>query len=290
MVSTNLTELLATYIHALHILHFHGVLDGYGHLSVRNPNNPPTFFLMGRLAPALVSGPDDIGEFRVSDAEPVAPGMPEPPIERYIHSELLKRYPAANVVLHGHPPELISYSVSDVPLRPWILDTEVPVFDIFKYLDPIDPQTVLVNTPRLGSALAAVFDSCPVYSDGNATTEYCHDQDVPAVEDNHSRFPAHNLVLMQSHGFAAVATDIKTMTFLSVYAVVRARIQADALQIQHAYTGKPARGDGGIAYLTPRQVRDGWSVHIPTIERPWQLWTREVRVNPLYRNELDAHH
>jgi ribulose-5-phosphate 4-epimerase/fuculose-1-phosphate aldolase len=108
MVSANITGLLATYIHALHILHFHGVLDGYGHLSVRNPDNPPTFFLMGRIAPALVSGPEDIGEFRVSDAEPVRPGQPQPPIERYIHSEVLKRYPDVNVVLHGHPQELVS--------------------------------------------------------------------------------------------------------------------------------------------------------------------------------------
>ncbi|KAK4120143.1 arad-like aldolase/epimerase [Parathielavia appendiculata] len=289
MVSANITELLATYIHALHILHLHGVLDGYGHLSVRNPDNPPTFFLMGRLAPALVSSPDDIGEFRVSDAEPVSPGMPQPPIERYIHSEVLKRYPDVNVVLHGHSPELFLYSLTDVPLRPWILDTEVPLFDIFNYLGPDDPQSILVNTPRLGAALAAVFDSCPVHSDGNATaTGHCDDQDVANSDNDNNRFPAHNLVLMQSHGFTAVATDIKTMTFLGVNAVVQARIQSEALQIQHAYTGKAARGHNGIDYLTPQQVRDGWSAIIPTVERPWQLWVREVQVNPLYENELDA--
>lgn len=117
MVSANITQLLATYINSLHILHYHGVLDGYGHLSVRNPNNPPTFFMLHTAAPALVSGLDDIGEYRVSDAEPVGPGTPEGPIERFIHSEILKRYPGINVVLHGHPEVLISYSISDVPLR-----------------------------------------------------------------------------------------------------------------------------------------------------------------------------
>ena len=121
MVSANITQLLATYINALHILHYHGVLDGYGHLSVRNPNNPPTFFMQhGGLAPALVSGLDDIGEYRVSDAEPVNPNTPPSVSERFIHSEILKRYPDVNVVLHGHPDVLISYSISDVPLRPAI--------------------------------------------------------------------------------------------------------------------------------------------------------------------------
>jgi ribulose-5-phosphate 4-epimerase/fuculose-1-phosphate aldolase len=117
MVSTNITALLATYINALHILHYHGVLDGYGHLSVRNPNNPPTFFMMHSLAPALVSGLDDISEYRVSDAAPVVPGTENAPLEVYIHSEILKRYPDVNVVLHGHPDELISYGISDAPLQ-----------------------------------------------------------------------------------------------------------------------------------------------------------------------------
>jgi ribulose-5-phosphate 4-epimerase/fuculose-1-phosphate aldolase len=118
MVSTNITELLATYIHALHILDYHGVLDGYGHLSVRNPNNPPTFFMMHALAPALVSGLDDISEYRIEDAKPVKPDDPAGPIERFIHSEVLKRYADVNVVLHGHPPGLISYGVSSVGFRP----------------------------------------------------------------------------------------------------------------------------------------------------------------------------
>ena len=119
MVSTNITQLLATYINALHILHHHGVLDGYGHLSVRNPNNPPTFFMSHRdLAPALVSGLDDISEYRVSDAEPVDPDSPPTYLERFIHSEIYKKYPDVKVVMHGHAEPLVSFSISDVPLRP----------------------------------------------------------------------------------------------------------------------------------------------------------------------------
>jgi hypothetical protein len=95
---------------------------------------------------------------------------------------------------------------------------------------------------------------------------------------------------MQSHGFAAVATDIKIATFVGVNAVVQAKIQSEALKIQHAYTGEAARGDNGIVYLTPQQVRDTWEGIIPTIDRPWDLWVREVQVDPLYVNELDPGH
>ncbi|KAK4236692.1 class II aldolase and Adducin N-terminal domain-containing protein [Achaetomium macrosporum] len=268
MASTNITQLLATYIHALHILHHHGVLDGYGHLSVRNPDNAATFFMMHQRAPALVSGLDDIGEYRVSDAEPVSPGTPAAPLERYIHSETLERYPDINVVLHGHAGELVSYSISDVPLRAAIhmapfLGEEVPNFDITKYYLPNDTHDFLVRDQRLGAALAAEFDSH--WGPGNKSS----------------------LVLMRSHGFTAIAADIETTTYKGIYAVVNARVQSEAIKIQHAYSGPRAEGGGGIAYLTPRQIRDSWQTEKQLIQRPWALWVREVKVNPLYVNELD---
>ena len=120
MASADSTELLSTYIDALHILHHHGVLDAFGHLSVRNPDDPETFFMMHQLAPAAVSRLENIGEYRISDAEPVDTSTPVAPLERYIHNEALKRYSEVNVVLHGHPEELVAYGVSSVKLRPVI--------------------------------------------------------------------------------------------------------------------------------------------------------------------------
>jgi hypothetical protein len=92
---------------------------------------------------------------------------------------------------------------------------------------------------------------------------------------------------MRSHGFAAVATDIKLATFEGVNAVTNARIQSEALSIQHAYTGQAAQGGNGIAHLNGRQIRDTRQTMLSTLERPWELWVREVKVNPLYVNELD---
>ncbi|KAL2173035.1 class II aldolase and Adducin N-terminal domain-containing protein [Thermothelomyces heterothallicus CBS 202.75] len=299
MVSANITRLLATYIDALHILHYHEVLDGYGHLSVRNPYNPHTFFMMRQIAPALVSGPEDIGEYRIMDAEPVNPGAPGAPSERYIHSEVLKRYPGINVALHGHPEELIAYSISNVPLRPVIhmapfLGKEVPVFNITEHYLPNDTRDFLVRDQRLGSALAALFDSPTPCGIGSSVQICCNDRndvgnDHSGYSNDGADYPTHNIVLMQSHGFTAVATDIRIATYEGIYAVVNARVQAEALKIQHAYhANQPHDGNDWVVYLNERQIRDSWETEINILEKPWEMWVREVKVNPLYVNELDS--
>jgi ribulose-5-phosphate 4-epimerase/fuculose-1-phosphate aldolase len=120
MGTVNLTQVLGTFITALHILHFNGVLDAYGHLSVRNPNNNATFFLSRNEAPALVSSRSDIVEYYVANASAVDPAAPGGFIERYIHSEIYKRYGGVNTVVHSHSLAIVPYSISTIPLRPVI--------------------------------------------------------------------------------------------------------------------------------------------------------------------------
>lgn len=114
---TNLTALFSTLITANHILSQQGILDAYGHISVRNPNNASTFFLARDLAPALVSSPADIVEYRTMDAQPVATNAPSGYVERYIHSETLKRWPGVNSVIHSHVEDVIPFGVSGVPFK-----------------------------------------------------------------------------------------------------------------------------------------------------------------------------
>src|SRR5689334_21095246 len=90
-----------TLITANHILHHQGqVLDAYGHISVRHPSNRSVFLMSRYIPAALVSSPSDIVEYRVEDAEPVDPNAPRGYTERFIHSELYKRYEAVNSVCH----------------------------------------------------------------------------------------------------------------------------------------------------------------------------------------------
>jgi len=106
----NLTATLSTLITANHILHFHNVLDSMGHVSVRNPNNNGSYFIALQVGPNIVSGPADIGEYLVEDSSPVN-GTEGGYAERYIHGEILKRYPDINAVVHSHAEDVLPYTV-----------------------------------------------------------------------------------------------------------------------------------------------------------------------------------
>lgn len=111
---------LRTLITASHICHHYGVLDAYGHISVRNPSNHSTFFLSQDLAPALISSADDLVEYYVENAEPVDPNAKAGYSERLIHSETMKKFAHVNSVIHSHSPDVLPFCVSDVPLKPTI--------------------------------------------------------------------------------------------------------------------------------------------------------------------------
>jgi ribulose-5-phosphate 4-epimerase/fuculose-1-phosphate aldolase len=106
----NLTATLSTLITANHVLHYHNVLDAMGHVSVRNPNNNATFFIALPQGPATVSGLSDIGEYLIMDGSAVN-GTVGGYAERYIHSEILKRYADVNAVVHSHAEDVLPYTV-----------------------------------------------------------------------------------------------------------------------------------------------------------------------------------
>lgn len=108
----NITETLCTLITANHILHKHDVLDAMGHICVRNPANNNTFFIALQMGPAVVSSPDDIGEYLVDDGSPVN-GTKGGYAERFIHSAILKKYPDINSVVHSHSEAILPYTILD---------------------------------------------------------------------------------------------------------------------------------------------------------------------------------
>lgn len=125
-------SIFSTLITANHIIHYHNVVDAYGHVSVRNPANPDTFFMSGNLAPALVSSLQDLVEYKVSDASAVNEDAPRGYAERFIHSELYKKYRGVNSVIHSHAEAVIPFGVCSVPLR--------PVFHMGGVMGMVDPS------------------------------------------------------------------------------------------------------------------------------------------------------
>ncbi|KAI5269370.1 general substrate transporter [Aureobasidium subglaciale] len=255
----------------LHILHYNGVLDAYGHISVRNPNDGSNFFMSRNLAPALVANSSDLVEYRVEDAAPIDPNAPGGFLERYIHSELYKRFPSINSVVHSHSPQVVPYTFSGVPLRSCIhmagfLGDETPNFDITVHYEPGDNQDILIRSQRLGAALAAEFSS---------------DRSLPNATQTEAD---HAVVLMQNHGFTTVASSIKLAVMQAVYTQVNAGIQTTALTIQNS---NPNRNQQGLSFLSSQQAVKTWTTMSGTSDRPWGLWSHEVRSSNLYQNLLD---
>jgi L-fuculose-phosphate aldolase len=80
-------------------------LEGYvdltlGHVSAREPGQRTIW--IKRKGPALDEvGPDDVIALALDDADPLT--SPDYHLETYIHTEVYRRRPDVNAVIHGHP-------------------------------------------------------------------------------------------------------------------------------------------------------------------------------------------
>lgn len=270
-----LTTSLRDLISANHILHHHGVVDAYGHISIRHPLDPSKYIMCGYMAPAMVSSPDDLIHYNVSDSSTVDPAAKKGYSERFIHGELFRRFPAVNCVIHSHAEEVLPYVVSmGVKLKPvyhmagFLSNDGVKVFDIDPLYRDGEQRDMLVNNARFGTALAEKFSQNP-----------------------DAEKPEETVVLMRRHGFTCVGRDIVTAVYRAIYTRINAEAQTKALAVAaHARIDTVqtmSEGMGvGFQALTDDQVT-GCGVMCETFQdKPWRLWVREVERLPLYENTL----
>ena len=231
-----LDEALNELVIANRILANENVVDAYGHVTVRHPNQPERFFMAHMLAaPEMVERPD-IVEFGL-DGEPVSDGR-TPSIERFIHSAIYEARPEVQAVVHAHAEDILAFGITNVPLRPVIhsgsfIGTHVPVWDI---ADNFGDTNLLVSNMAQGRDLA-----------------HC-------LGDN-------NVVLMRGHGFAAAARSLIDVVRLSVYLPRNARVQLAAMQIGKF---KPL-SDGEIAARAA-----GYKPYSAQTWRAWQYWANRA--------------
>lgn len=284
----NLSALLTTLISANHILHYHDIVDAYGHISVRNPEEPSHFIMSGNRAPALVASSSDFVTYYVENATSVDPNAPRGYIERYIHSEMYKRFPEVQCVIHAHAEAVLPYATSGVPLRPvfhlpGFLGTEVPVWDIETIYNDTEIHDLLVRDEHEGGSLASTFVAPENQTAESATT-----------------VPDRRVVLMRKHGFTTWGTEVKSAVFRAVFTATNARVQTDSILLRNAFNGIAGSGmnldgwqNGGdqnmlfkndLEPLTAEQAAAAQASNDGTIDRPWGLWLAEVEASPLYTN------
>src|ERR1700686_511073 len=85
---SSLAALVEDLIAANRILVQHAVLDAYGHVSARHPENPEHFLISRSVAPELVTEAD-IMELAL-DGKPARHDLRKPHLETPIHSEIYK--------------------------------------------------------------------------------------------------------------------------------------------------------------------------------------------------------
>jgi len=156
-------KLLDDLVAANRILADQGVVDGYGHVSVRHPADPQRYLMSRSIAPELVTAAD-VMEYDL-DSTAVEPRGRTGYLERFIHGEIYRARPDVRAVVHNHSPSVIPFGVSQVPLKPLyhmsaFLGGGVPVFDIKAAAG--QPTDMLVRTPALGRALAQTLGERPV--------------------------------------------------------------------------------------------------------------------------------
>lgn len=151
-VSQTILAAIQQVVMANRILGHEGILDALGHVSVRNPENPNTFFQARSISPFEVTG-EDILEIDL-DGNVLTNTTLRPYGERIIHGAILKARPEMNAVFHGHFAAVIPFSVTNTPIRPIthvgsFLYQGVPVYDSY------DPGAgMLINTKQEGERVA----------------------------------------------------------------------------------------------------------------------------------------
>ena len=136
---------------ANHILADNGVLDSFGHVSVRDPRNPNRYLQTQAMAPRDVTVADII-TFDL-DSNPIDANGRSPYRERFIHGMIYKARPDVNAVVHSHSPTVIPFSVTEKPLRAifhngHFLGQGAPVWEIREHAGEKNNMLVLTQRAR----------------------------------------------------------------------------------------------------------------------------------------------
>jgi ribulose-5-phosphate 4-epimerase/fuculose-1-phosphate aldolase len=235
--SSGTADLVTELVLANRILANQGVLDGFGHVSARHPTNPHAFLISQSRAPSAITAAD-IMELDLDGNAVVDTGL-KAPLERFIHSEILKARPEVMAVVHSHSPAIIPFGVTAAGLRAVchvsaFLGTRTPVFEI---RDSFGLGTdLLIRNLETGAALARSLGSGPV-------------------------------VLLRGHGNAVVGESLRHAVYRAIYTELNARLQAEALRL------------GEVTFLTEDEAVNAARSVEGDLSKPWEHWTKQVRLD-----------
>ena len=231
------TDVVTTLVIANRILYRHGVVDGFGHVSVRDPGAPDRFLLSRSLAPGQVTRADVMtfdldGSARNGDSR-------QPYLERFIHGEIYRARSDVGSVVHSHSPSVIPFGATRRTLKP-----------LFHMSSFIGEGSALFEIREAGGNTDMLIRDRPL---GMALARSLGDRSV---------------VLMRGHGSTVVGASIEEAVFRAVYTEMNARLQMQAIALgEPVYlndeeAAKSTRTNRGIL----RRAWDLWADDIGPID------------------------
>jgi len=220
-------DIIDELVTANRILANEGIVDSFGHVSVRHPERPDRYLLSRARAPERIEA-SDIIEFTL-DGKPINLKGRSPYTERFIHGAIYERRPDVMAVVHNHSPSTIPFGVTGKKMKPLLhmcasIGHDVPLWDSH---DKFGNTALLVNSMEMGHDLA-------------------------------KRLGKGRTALMRGHGAVVAGNSIRHAVFISVYLELNAKLTMQAMQIgkiKHLYPGEV---DAVIARTGPYTLNRAW--------------------------------
>ena len=226
-----------------------GAVDAYGHVSIRHPQHAERFLISRSLSPEFVER-DDIMELTL-DGKHIGEDRRTTYRERFIHSEMYRRRSDVNAVVHGHPKQILPFSVSEVRLRPVFFGAnecgaEVPVWDI---RDTFGDTNILIFTPERGAEAAQ------------------------AIGQN-------RVLLLRGHGMIAVGRSAMQLVRVAKSLLINAEMYLDALRLGAVKEMTPGE-------LQERDKTVGNDDNAPATLRGWEYEARMAGCGDLLKERAE---
>jgi len=219
-----------------------GVLDAFGHVTMRHPSTPDRYLMSRSRGPELVQ-PEDIHEFTL-DSQIVKPIEARLYGERVIHGEIYKARPDVNAVCHHHAPSILPFCISGMELRPVYhlgatLGAKVPFWDA---RDDFGDTTLIVAKPEEGASLARALGP-------------------------------HWIVLMRRHGATVAGATLEELVFRTIYTARNAALQIEAHGLGYVSPLNAAETRLASEYnLKPGPVARAWEYWSARLDKAEGTW------------------
>ena len=225
-------EVLEELVTANRILAREGVVDAFGHASIRHPEHADRYVMSRARAPECIDIAD-LMEFTL-DGKALDAGGRKAYAERFIHGAVYEARPDVRAVVHNHSPSVIPFGITGAPLSPVMhmcasIGSEVPVWD---------------TRTRFGDTNLLVTD-------------------MPMARDLAATLADRPVALMRGHGCVVAARSLREVVFNSVYLELNANLQMKASSLGDITFLSPGEIDAVLATRSSFTFERAWEDLVP---------------------------